>query len=80
MKVRIGLLGLALVLAALPAWGQNANTVWVVPITGEITPATAQYVRARVERANREQPLALVFEIDTPGGRVDAMSDIVDAI
>lgn len=80
MKVRIGLLGLALMLAALPAWGQNANTVWVVPITGEITPATAQYVRARVERANREQPLALVFEIDTPGGRVDAMSDIVDAI
>lgn len=72
------LLGLAL-LAGLPALGQSPG-IWVVPITGEITPATAQFVRLRVERANREQPLALVFEIYTPGGRVDAMSDIVDTI
>lgn len=80
MKVRIGLLGLVLLLVGLPAWGQSPNSVWVVPITGEITPATTQLVRMRVERANREQPLALVFEIDTPGGRVDAMGDVVDAI
>jgi len=72
------MLGLAL-LASLPAWGQTPS-VWVVPITGEITPATVQFVRMRVERANREQPLALVFEIYTPGGRVDAMGDIVDII
>lgn len=72
------ILGLAL-LASLPAWGQTPS-VWVVPITGEITPATAQLVRTRVERANREQPLALVFEIYTPGGRIDAMGDIVDTI
>jgi len=72
------MLGLAL-LASLPAWGQTPM-VWVVPITGEITPATAQFVRMRVERANREQPLALVFEIYTPGGRVDAMGEIVDII
>lgn len=57
-----------------------SNTVWVVPIEGEITSATAQFVRARIDRANREQPLALVFSIDTPGGAVPAMQRIVDDI
>lgn len=58
----------------------QSQAVWLVPIDTEITPATAQFVRARVDRANNEQPLALVFLIDTPGGRVDAMSEIVDSI
>lgn len=58
----------------------QSNTVWVIPIEGEISGATAQYVRARVELANEERPLALLFEIDTPGGRVTAMEDIVDSI
>jgi membrane-bound serine protease (ClpP class) len=64
---------------ATPALAQS-QAVWLIPIDTEITPATAQFVRSRVDRANSEQPLALVFLIDTPGGRVDAMSDIVDSI
>ena len=58
----------------------QADTVWVVPIEGEISGATAQYVRVRLEQANLERPLAVLFEIDTPGGRVTAMEDIVDYI
>jgi membrane-bound serine protease (ClpP class) len=72
----------ALLLALwLPGHAQpTSSAVWLLPIDTEITPATAQFVRSRVEQANREQPLALVFLIDTPGGRVDAMQDIVNAI
>ena len=61
---------------------QNINDVWVVPIDSEISPATAQFVKSRIKQANEAdpQPLALVFLIDTPGGRVDSMKDISDAI
>lgn len=62
------------------AQGQAGGTVWLLPIEGEITPATAQFVSSRVELANEEQPLALVFLIDTPGGQVTAMEDIVETI
>lgn len=61
---------------------QNINDVWVVPIETEISPATAQFVKSRITQANEAdpQPLALVFLIDTPGGRVDSMKNISDAI
>lgn len=68
-------------LLAGPALAQpDPSAVWLVPIDTEITPATAQFVQSRVELANEQQPLALVFLINTPGGRVDAMQDIVDSI
>lgn len=50
--------------------------VWVVPIEGEITPATRQFVADALERARDAQPLAVVFEIDTPGGRVTSAEEI----
>jgi len=59
---------------------QATDAVWLIPIETEITAATAQFVRSRVERANRERPLALLFYIDTPGGAVTAMSRIVEDI
>lgn len=70
-------------LAASHAQAQSAgvlNEVWLVPIEGEITPATTAIVRSRVSRANDERPLAIAFYIDTPGGSVDAMRDIVGVI
>lgn len=70
----------AWVVGAPRAAAQPADAVWLVPIETEITAATAQFVRARVDRANRERPLALVFYIDTPGGQVAAMQRMVDDI
>lgn len=57
-----------------------ARQVWIIPIETEITPATAQYVESRIARANEEQPLALVFSIDTPGGQILAAERIVGSI
>ena len=64
-----------------PSWAQSVTRqVWVVPIETQITPATAQFVKSRVEQANEEQPLAVVFYLDTPGGSLNAMLDIADTI
>lgn len=65
--------------AQAPAAGV-VREVWLVPIEGEITPATTAYVRSRVARANDQRPLALVLYLDTPGGSVEAMRDIVGII
>ena len=70
----------ALLLAGVGYSQSSADSVWLLPIDTEITPATAQYVQSRVERANEEMPLALVFLIDTPGGQVSSMQEIVDTI
>ncbi len=56
--------------------------IWIIPIETEITPVTTKFVKSRIEQANatRPQPSAIVFLIDTPGGRVDAMMKIADTI
>lgn len=66
-----------------PAWAQtggSTNEVWLLPIDGEINSGTTAFVRGRVQQANDEQPLALVLYLDTPGGAVNAMQDIVGVI
>jgi len=62
------------------AFTQNNSKVWLIPIDTEITTATAQYIKSRVKRANNEQPLALVFYLDTPGGQIIAAEQIVNSI
>ena len=65
---------------ALAQSSTTADAVWVIPIESEISAATAAFVRARVDRANRERPLALVLYLDTPGGQIAAMQRIVDDV
>lgn len=72
-----------LALAGSSAWAQtggSTNEVWLLPIDSEINSGTTAFVRSRVQRANDEQPLALVLYLDTPGGAVSAMQDIVGVI
>ncbi len=56
------------------------RAVWTIPIDTQITAATVQLVESRLARAADEQPLAVVFEIDTPGGAVIAAEQISTAI
>ena len=56
------------------------RAVWTIPIDTQITAATVQLVESRLARAAAEQPLAIVFEIDTPGGAVVAAEEISTAI
>ena len=74
------MLAFSALLVSQHAVAQATGEIWVVPIETEITGATTTFVRERVRQANAEQPQALVFYLNTPGGAVDAMQDIVGII
>ena len=57
-----------------------AKKVLVVPITGMIDLGLAPFVGRTLERAEKEGFAALIFRIDTFGGRLDAAVQIRDAI
>ena len=52
----------------------------MVPVEGEIDSALAVFIERSLARAEREGADGVVFLIDTPGGRADAMIRISDAI
>ncbi len=75
-------LALAIVLG-LPAQSQPKNPtkgVYIVHISGEVDAALAGYVRRAIDEARQARASAIVFEINTFGGRVDAATEIRDTI
>ncbi|MFH1862978.1 MAG: nodulation protein NfeD [bacterium] len=76
------MLSIALVLlvlaAALPV---NARTVVkTIEVDGIINPANSRYIIRAIDQAAEEKAEALIIELDTPGGLMDSMRDIVKAI
>jgi len=53
------------------------DRVLVVTLDGAVSPITAEALASAVERAEREEYRALVVEIDTPGGLVTSMRDMI---
>ena len=79
--LRVGA-ALALLLAAAPgalAQAQNdaRGEVFTASIDGAIGAAMANYAANAIDEAAERGAHAIIFRIDTPGGRVDAMRDIV---
>ena len=76
------LLALAVVLGpfAMPIPAQNQHTVYRVPVTGVIELGLAPYIERSVREAAAAGASAIVLDIDTPGGRVDAAERIADAL
>lgn len=72
-----------LFLCATPTRAQDATvsadpkTVYVIPIKGMIEPALVYVVRRGVQEAERQNAAAVILEMDTLGGRLDAATDIV---
>ena len=65
---------------AVPGTVQNESTVYRVPVTGEIELGLAPYIQRAVKEAAEVGAAALILDIDTPGGRVDAAQIISDAL
>ena len=65
---------------AVPGTVQNESTVYRVPVTGEIELGLAPYIQRAVKEATEVGAAALILDIDTPGGRVDAAQIISDAL
>ncbi len=69
--------GLTLGLSVSPSAGE---TVYVVPIRGTIEKGLAAFVSRVVDEAEEVGAAAVIFEIDTPGGALDAALTLRDAI
>lgn len=62
-----------------PAEAANAE-VFRVPVTGVIELGLAPFVQRSLNDAARAGAAAVILDIDTPGGRIDAAEQMVDAI
>ncbi len=75
MKIKVVLLFIfAISLLSFP------QTVFYARLEGEVDLGMAPYVKRVLEEANAKQVSAVIFEINTFGGRVDAATQIKDAI
>lgn len=72
------LLLVGLLAAPMPAAAQE--TVYRIPVTGVIENGLAPYIARALREAAAAKAVAVVLDLDTPGGRVDAAERIVDAI
>ncbi|HET6380078.1 MAG TPA: nodulation protein NfeD [candidate division Zixibacteria bacterium] len=74
----VALLGLILLLAE-PARG-GAGDVHVVTLDRDINPVSARYLIRQLDEAAVEGAAAVLIEINTPGGLLDATQDITTAM
>lgn len=59
---------------------EPSQPIHVIPVSGEVGPAMATFIKRAVSQAISDHPQFIIFEIDTFGGRVDSALDIVDTI
>lgn len=69
--------GLAGLLGGLALAQDDGRTVGTTEVSGPITPVIADHLEDTVARADAEGHAALVVELDTPGGLVTSMREIV---
>jgi len=56
------------------------KTVYVIPVTGTIDLGLSAFIKRAVREAKEDKADAVVFKIDTFGGRIDAADEIVAAV
>ena len=78
LSLGVGVLGLALGVAA-GARGAGP-TVTVLPTTGVVDSVMAGYIEEGVARAAKDGAAAVVIQLNTPGGALDATQKIVSAL
>jgi membrane-bound serine protease (ClpP class) len=70
-----------LVGALLPITTSAANqSIHILHVEGTIVPVMADYIDRGIEKAEEENALACIIELDTPGGLLDATEEIVQKI
>jgi membrane-bound serine protease (ClpP class) len=72
------LLGVGLTVS--PVLGQSSGEVFRIPIQGDIELGLAPFVERGLEEARAAGARAVILDIETPGGRVDAAQRICNAV
>ena len=64
-----------------PAHAQTSSPqIIVLTADGPITPAMAQYLSRGIKIAERQGAVALIFQLNTPGGSIDTMTEMEQTI
>jgi membrane-bound serine protease (ClpP class) len=63
-----------------PDQPDSTRYVDILTIEGPVTPIMISYIERGIQAAERDGAEALVIQLDTPGGQIDLMSDIVQAL
>lgn len=79
------LLFVAIASGIFPAQAQTAGsgkgeTVLVIPVTGEIDSGLSFFLQRMIRRAERENVKAVILEVNSNGGLVDAAQEMKDAL
>ncbi len=77
LALAAGFAGLIAPAAAAQPEGEASATLDLVEVTGIIDPPVADYLRARLDAAERDGVEAVVIQLDTPGGLDVSMRDII---
>jgi len=72
--------GLALLLAGTTLAQDDAKKVYVMPVDGVVDQIMEGYIRDGIAKAEREGATAVVIQLDTPGGALDATREIVKTL
>jgi membrane-bound serine protease (ClpP class) len=75
-----GLYLLTFLLAALPLFASSQEHVKVLTLKGLIAPFMAQYINSGIEQAERDGAKAVIIQMDTPGGLMNSMDEIIQKI
>jgi membrane-bound serine protease (ClpP class) len=63
-----------------PLGGGGDGSVMVIPIKGTIEPGLGHYLERSIHDAEQQHASAIILDIDTPGGRLDTVLEMRDAI
>lgn len=58
----------------------SSNEIWILKIEGAINPITARYIHENIEEAEEANTECIIIEMDTPGGLMNSMRDIIKDI
>jgi len=60
-----------------PAQASPSKKVYLITVDAAITPVVAEYINKSIDLASKANAEAIIIQLDTPGGLVDSMREIV---
>ena len=80
IRTLVILIGLVLAASIAVRVQADSSRIDVLPIKGTINPVLVDYVSRGIDQADDEGALAVIIQLDTPGGLDTAMRDIIKEI